>query len=432
MLLWRFLYPLLYFLAVLLYWPWQRTRGRGKSPAPLLERAGRLPAALAGSPVPDERRLWIHAVSVGEVNVVKPLVDRLDLPAARLALSTVTTTGQQLARQLYAERATVFYFPLDFRFSCRRYLSAVQPAVVALTETELWPGFILEARRQGVRLALVNGRLSDRSFRRYRRVRGLLRPLLQSFEKFCMQSRQDKERILELGAPPEKVHLMGNLKYDYRLAEDEEKQELAARIGELLRPAPGGLVWVCGSTREGEEALLLPVFARLRQRFPELRLLVAPRHPHRGPEVAELVRGEGWKCLQRSGWNGEAVGRPDVLVLDSIGELAYLYEIADVVFVGGSLVDWGGHNVIEAAHFSRPILFGPHMQNFREIAARFLEDYAALQVENSEELADRLTGLLEDAAARKWLGRNARKVVRDNQGAVERTAEVIRELLDAP
>ncbi len=432
-LFWRFLYPPIYTLLLALYVPWQwLRRGRGgRRVAPWRRRAGAIPETLRHRVGDLRPRLWIHAVSVGEINVIKPLVDRLDLPASQLFVSTITTTGQDLARRLYGERATVFYFPLDWRFSCRRYLDAIRPDAVVLTEAELWPGFIGAARGRNVRLILVNGRLSDRSFRRYLRIKPLLKPLLHAFERLCMQSREDKQRMLELGAPEDRVNLMGNLKYDYQLADDLEKRQLVARLEHLLKPQAGDLLWICGSTREGEEALLLPVFARLRERFPQLRLLLAPRHPNRGAEVATLARAAGCACRQRSVDfpTENSSPAPDVYVLDSIGELPYLYQIADVVFVGGSLIPWGGHNIIEAAHFSQPILFGPHVHNFREITQAFLERYAALQVKDTSELADRLTGLLEDAAARQWLGRNARKVIRDNQGAVERTAEVIAETL---
>ncbi len=433
---WRIVYPLLYTVLMLLYLPWQwlrEWRGGGIA-APVLQRAGfdsKQLAALSAKPRP---RLWVHAVSVGEVNVVKPLLERLDLKPDQLFVSTITTTGQELARRLYGERASLFYFPLDWAFSCRRYLRAIDPDAVLLAETELWPGFIRAAGNRAVPLVLVNGRLSDRAFRRYRRIRFLLRPLWSRFERFCVQSRQDRERILELGAPEARINLMGNLKYDYQLEADPEKQQLVERLQRLLKPHEGDLLWVCGSTREREEALLLPVFAQLRERFPQLRLLLAPRHPHRGEEIVEAAR-KRWSCIRRSEWPAQPVAgqtarpSPDVFVLDTIGELSHLYEIADVVFIGGSLVPWGGHNIIEAAHFSQPILFGPHMQNFREIAETFVQRYAALQVQSPEELRDRLTGLLEDPAARRWLGRNARKVIRDNQGAVERTAEVIEELL---
>lgn len=422
-------YPLLYSAAALLYLPVYLGRlfsRQGR--VPLLERAWRLPAKFDDLPPADGHRIWIHAVSVGEVQAVRPLVDRLHSGGDQVLVSTTTETGQRLAETLPPGPAACFYFPLDWQTTCRRYLRALRPDAVALAETEIWPGFIRAAGRLGTPLVLVNGRLSDRSFGRYRRLRPLLRPLLESFSAFCMQSRRDKERILELGAPPERVHLTGNLKYDYQLPDDPEKRLLAERLQALMKPDPGDLLWICGSTREGEEQLLLEAFARLRPDVPQLRLLLAPRHPHRIDQVEAALRRSQipWLVRSRLDFEDPPPARP-VLVLDSIGELAHLYGLADMVFIGGSLFPTGGQNLIEAAHFGKPILFGPHMENFREVADAFLDAYAALQVRGHLELVPKLLDLARDPAARKWLGRNARKVVRDNQGAVERTVEILRE-----
>jgi len=360
---------------------------------------------------------------------MRPLVSELVAQGKAVFLSTTTETGNKLAQKLFGASVSVFYFPLDLQSICRRCLRHIRPSLVLIAETEIWPNFISAVRRQGIPLMLVNGRFSDRSFRRYRRFRRLIAPLLGQFDHLCMQSRQDRSRMLELGAPPDRVHLAGNLKYDYQLAPDPEKTRLAERLAGLLRASGDEMIWVCGSTREGEEILLVETYLALRREFPALRWLLAPRHPHRADEVAVLLRQAGLRVLRRSEMARIPKSAPEVVILDSIGALAYVYQVAALVFVGGSLVDTGGQNPIEPANFGKPILFGPHMGNFAEISQAFLQSYAALQVRSAEELTTRLRDLIQDPSARKWLATNARKVVRENQGALKRTLELVRQTL---
>jgi 3-deoxy-D-manno-octulosonic-acid transferase len=424
------LYSGLYTVALLAYLPFYALRVRREGRAiRFFERAGRLPAGLAAVPEPGKARIWIHAVSLGEANVIKPLVERLAAGPVRLFISTTTETGQRQARKLYSSCARLFYFPFDWRWSCRRYLLAVRPDLVLIAETEIWPNFLWEARKLGIPVVLVNGRISDRSVSRYLRVRRLLRPVLGWIRAYCMQSRQDKERVIALGAPSERVVRVGNLKYDYELPAHPEKAQLIEKLGRLLKPQASELVWLCGSTREGEEVMLADVFFDLRREFPSLRWLIAPRHPHRAAEVVRALRERGLEPVLRSELHGQETPI-DVLILDSTGELAYLYQLADLVFVGGSLIPWGGHNLIEAASFGKPILVGPHVENFKEIVTTFLHAYAVVQVAGTQELRDRSRDLLRDPNARKWLGGNARKVVNENQGAVKHTLEIVRRLLD--
>ncbi len=419
---------LLLYLPVLLYDVILKRRARTN----LLQRAGQVSRVVRTAPSPGTPKVWIHAVSVGEVSAMQTFVNRLELARDQLWISTITSTGQALARRLFDDRAHVFYFPLDWTWSSRRHLKAIRPSVVLLMETEIWPGFISAAQSLSIPLLLINGRISDASFRRYRLVRFFMKPLLERVDHFCMQSRLDKERILELGASAEKVHQVGNLKYDYELPDDPEKLELTETVRGLLRAEEQDLLWICGSTEEGEEEILLNTFIALRHEFP-LRLILAPRQPHRSDRVVSLVESRGIRCLKRSDLSvglteaRSSDRRPEVFILDSIGEIAYLYQLADVVFVGGSLVAAGGHNLIEAAYLAKPILFGPHMENFREISDSFLDSYASLQVRSGTELTDRIRDLLKDPATRSWLGRNARKVVRDNQGALQRTVEFVRQ-----
>ena len=425
----RFLYPPLYSLLLLIYAPFLMYRvlcRRKGSLSPLADRLGRLPPGLSASPAESGPRIWLHAVSVGEVISVRPLVRRLCARPGRLFISTTTETGQQVAKDLYGEQATVFFFPVDWRWLCRRYLRAVAPQLVLLTETELWPSFIGGVEDLGIPLVLINGRISDRSLGSYRRLRFFFRPLLHTFCKLAMQSSQDKQRILQIGAPPERTHSIGNLKFDYSLTSNPEAERLVERLGSVLGKEEDSLIWVAGSTREGEEELLAPVFLALRHRFKGLRWIVAPRHCERAGEVATILARHQISFQLRSQIeNCDPGDPPEAVLIDSVGELAHVFQAADVVFIGGSLVPWGGHNVIEAAHFSKPILFGPHMHNFREISDTFLEAYAALQVGSPQELEEKLRALLLDPDSRAWLGRNARSVIRKNQGAVERTLDLI-------
>lgn len=426
---WLWLYSILYTFLLFLYLPvWiYQVIFHHKSPLVLWKRTGVHP--LRSSTHPRQPSLWIHAVSVGEVKAIEPLVEALALSRDQLFISTVTDTGQLLAKSRFQDRADVFYLPLDWKWLCRRYLRALSPSCVLLAETEIWPGFISAAQSLEIPVILINGRISDHSFRRYRRIRFLLRPLLQCFSHLCMQTGQDKQRIIELGAAPSRVSQMGNLKYDYQLAQLPEKVQMVERLQNFMKPHEDDLLWVCGSTREGEEEALLKVFEILSSEFPSLRLLLALRHPQRVDQVARRIEARGLTYLKRSQLNSDTSDCPAILLLDTIGELAYCYQLADVVFVGGSLVPTGGHNIIEAAYFSKPILFGPHMENFQEISASFLESYAALQVQTEEELTAKVRDLLTNPQTRQWLGRNARKVIRDNQGAVGRTAKIVKEEL---
>jgi 3-deoxy-D-manno-octulosonic-acid transferase len=425
------LYSLVYTLLLLLYLPVYALRYLlHKRSIRLLDRAGRVPERLLQPKTGP--RVWIHAVSVGEVNVVRPLVEALASKGHDLYVSTTTDTGQALAGKSFSSRAQVFYFPLDWKWTCLRYLRAVKPDLVVLAETEIWPWFIVTAQAEGVPLVMVNGRISDRSFRRYRRILFFIRPLLQRVSAFCMQSQADAERIRQLGASKDKVLRTGNLKYDFVLRPDSRIGRLKEQLSSLLKKSREDLVWVCGSTREGEEELLLPVFEELRREFP-LRLLLAPRHPPRAGLVANLLEQRQLRHLRRTRLSEAPPPRDgiEVLLLDTIGELNHLYSLADVVFVGGSLVPTGGHNIIEAASHGKAILFGPHMENFREIALTFVTCGAAVQVKSADDLKENLRRLLQDRAAREQLGNRALEAVRENQGALDLTIRTINDLLPA-
>lgn len=424
-----YFYSLIYTFSAVLYIPifLYRTIVQDKRLANLFQRFS--PPTVVPVPASNNPILWIHAVSVGEVKAVEPLIRKLAPNSHKIFISTTTHTGQNFAQTMFSEQATIFYFPMDWQWLCRLYLERIKPSAVLLMETEIWPGFISAAFSLGIPTLLINGRISDCSFRRYRRTRFFFTPLLKQISHFCMQTPQDKERILELGVSPDRVNQMGNLKYDYQLNESEEKTAMVQQLRRILKPTVDDLLLICGSTREGEEKMLFKIFQNLTEEFPSLRMLLAPRHPHRIEGISRLLKNYQFNHTLRSQLVSEEISLPQIVLLDSIGELAYLYQLADVVFVGGSLVPTGGHNIIEAAYFAKPILFGPYMGNFREISSTFLESYASLQVQSETELTPKIRDLLQDSRTRRWLGRNARKVVRDNQGAVERTAQIVQQYI---
>jgi 3-deoxy-D-manno-octulosonic-acid transferase len=370
--------------------------------------------------------IWIHAVSVGEVLAARALVAPLKqrFPELKVFLSTTTLTGQAIARSSVRGIDGLFYAPFDFRSAVRSVLAALEPKLLVLVETELWPNLIHESRRRGVRIAVVNGRLSPRSFARYRWTRTFLKPVLAEIDLFLMQADAHADRIRALGAPPERVRALGNLKFDAL-----DVPQPTAALARVAAGVAGRPLWVAGSTVEGEEPLVLAAFRRLRERIPDAALLLAPRHPERFALVAALVVAAGLRAVRRSalvdgGWNGH-----DVLVLDTIGELGQLYPFATVVFVGGSLVAAGGHNVLEPAAAGKAVVVGPHMENFQEIADEFLAERALVQVANAEALARETLALFEDQARRVELGARAQALTERNRGALERTLNALAELV---
>ncbi len=391
---------------------------RGGAPLALGARFGFVPLA------PGPARFWVHAVSVGEVMAAVPLVAALRRrwPEVEVVLSTVTATGAQVARARLGQVATPFVFPLDFAGATRRAVRRVAPRCFVALETELWPNLLRALAAAGVPAVVANGRISDRSFRRYRRVRRLFRRVLDQVALFAMQSEEDARRVIALGARPERVVVTGNLKMEAPRGEAgvERLWRRLLHLGE----AP---VWVAGSTHRGEEAAVLDAFLALRREAGGLRLILAPRHPERVEEVEALARARGLVAARRSRLTGDAPH--DLILLDTIGELAALYGVADVIFVGGSLVPVGGHNVIEPALHARPVVFGPHMHNFRDAAALLLGARAAVQVPDAAALVPALRALLADPAARRRLGEAAWQAVAGHQGACERTLEALERVL---
>ena len=391
------------------------------------QRFGQVPqevvAALKGT-----RPLWVHAVSVGEVIAAAPLVSALQhrFPQLPILVSTVTETGQATARDKMAAAACL-YFALDYPWVVRRVLGRIQPRLFLMVETEIWPNFLRELARQGIPALLVNGRISPRSFRGYRRLQPFMRHVLQAVTSFNMQTKVDAERIIAIGAEPSRVHITGNIKYDLALDSLTSVDEPALRAELGLGDAP---VLMAGSTHRGEEEIVLEAYLQARTQMPALRLLLAPRHSDRLEEIEALLRHRQLTMRRRSqGRMPSGETDASVILLDTIGELAKLYAVGTVVFVGGSFAPIGGHNVLEPAAHRKPILFGPHMHNFHQIAAALLEAGGALQVQQPAALGGTIIDLLRHPEHQQTLGEAAYRVLRDNQGAIERNVQLIEQLL---
>jgi 3-deoxy-D-manno-octulosonic-acid transferase len=394
----------------------------------LRQRLGYLPLSFN---IDGDESIWIHAVSVGETLTARALIGELKTryPGLKLFLSTTTMTGHEVARAL-TDIDGVFYFPLDWGFTVRRTLDVVRPRLFIMMETEIWPMLLRECRERGVATMLVNGRISKRSFARYTFVRRFFRRVLDDVERFCMQSEEAARRIVALGADPTRVVVTGSLKFDSLdwpgVGPHGQSRD---RVLRYFRLSPGRPVVIAASTLRGEDQASFEAFHRVQARWPDALLIVAPRHPERFEEVTRLAAEEGFRVVRRTSLPVDQSPDADVVVLDTIGELARLYQIASVVFVGGSLVDAGGHNILEPAMFGKAIVFGPHMHNFAEISAEFLRGSAAVQVSSTRELGECLVDLVGDGVRRASLGAAARAIVEGNRGAKARTMAVITALL---
>lgn len=418
------------------------------------ERLGVLPDSLQAEGRPT---IWIHAVSVGETLAAHPLVNALRerFPTHRLIFSTTTATGQAVARSRITEADGFCYYPFDWRFSVRRALDTIQPQAVVLMESELWPNFLRECRQRNIPVIVANGRVSDRSFRRSQKFAFWFRRMTANVTRFLMQSEADAGRIQALGAKAEHVLVSGNIKYDIGQDKGTAAQEAKAQLLNAEFALTAQPLIVAGSTSDGEEELLLAAFAEVRKAagLEAVRLLLAPRHPERFEAVAKLLDSSRFHYVRRSAYvqQPEPAGvgqlsalpatnnpahKADVILLDSIGELASLYRYASVVFVGGSLIPKGGHNILEPAHDAKPILVGPHMENFREITAEFLRHDAVIQLHGTTDkaliaaLQGTLIDLLHDDARAQMLGANARATVEANRGATAKTVAVLADVIE--
>jgi len=393
----------------------------------LMERLGRVPARLhMAKPI-----IWLHAVSVGEVLAVSRLASELDraFPGHQLLISTTTQTGQALARERFGANR-VFYCPLDLPWAVNAYLNALQPKLLILAETEFWPNLLSGCFRRAIPVAVVNARISDRSWPRYRRLRRLWRPFLSRLSAVLAQSETDAERLRAIGCTSERVSVAGNLKFDVRAASEAE----ATRI--LRTKAEGLRFLVAGSTLEGEETALLESWPRLLEADPQLALVLAPRHPERFASVSALLDRSGIPWVKRSDGRAlptntlQPLAAGQIVLLDTIGELASVYSLASVAFVGGSLIPAGGHNPLEPAQFAVPIVMGPHYANFRAIADDLLA-HQALRIATKEELAPEIIHLLTNPEEASAMGVRARQVFDQQAGATERCLDALQRLIPA-
>ncbi|MFH1045847.1 MAG: 3-deoxy-D-manno-octulosonic acid transferase [Candidatus Omnitrophota bacterium] len=384
-------------------------------------RLGIFPKALLKK-LNGQKIIWLHTVSVGEAQAVVSLAQVLkrNFPGVRLVISTVTKTGNNIAQKIAQVDDAVIYFPLDLTWAINRAIAQIRPGLVLLAETELWPRFISNVSRKNIPIVVVNGRISPGSLQGYLLVRPFLKRVLERISLFCMQSAEDAQRIIHLGAPATKVKVTGNMKFDLQLLALEFKRaELGLSEQEKLL--------LGGSTHRGEELILLDTYKNLLKSQPGMRLAIAPRHIERTAEIQRLVEKSGFSALRFSRLkdNEPAAGK-QILIVDTIGQLKGLYALADIVFIGGSLVTHGGQNPIEPALFSRPILFGPYMFNFANIAELFLSKKAAVMIKDGRQLSAMCQRLLNEPQLAEALGRKARGLVEENSGATVRTMELIK------
>jgi 3-deoxy-D-manno-octulosonic-acid transferase len=396
----------------------------------LLQRLGCFPD------LSEKRPIWIHAASVGEVLASHSLIKKIKtaFPHDLLLLTTMTCTGQETARKQIPEADVVLFFPMDHPLVLRHVMKRVEPRLLLIAETELWPNLLHATGKRGTPIVLFNGRISDRSIRRYLRLKFFFQAYLASISLFLMQTELDQARIIAIGAPPEKTRVMGNIKYDQ--APPDFAGDVAAEMAKALGLRGEESVFIAGSTRPGEEEILLPLFKKLREEIPHLLLLLAPRHLDRLEEVEKILRRETLDWVRRTSLpiSGNVSSRPsqnspNIILLDTMGELVKLYSLAKLVFIGGSLVPLGGQNPLEPLFFKKCVVFGPHMSNFAEIARFLTEAQGAVQVKDPEDLRAQIKKLLQDDQARREIGERGYEVLQKHRGATERIFQEIQPCL---
>jgi 3-deoxy-D-manno-octulosonic-acid transferase len=388
------------------------------------QRLGYLPASFNADRASS---VWVHAVSVGEYLAARPLIAALRTrhPQLRMFVSTTTKSAQELVRRNASEIDGVFYCPIDLPSVVRRTLNVVRPDLFVVVETDLWPNLLRECRARGVKTAIVNGRLSSRSFPRYHLARGFFRHVLADIDRFCVQSEESAHRFVALGAAADRILVTGSLKFDARGLAAAVSGRAREPILRTLAFPPSQPVVVAGSTMKGEDAIVLRAFRRLKDTMPSATLLLAPRHPERFDDAVRQAERAGFQTVRRTALPMDVEPRADVIILDTIGELATAYQLGTLAFVGGSLVPTGGHNVLEPAACGRPVIFGPYMRNFADIAALFVANGAGVQVASETEFETELLALMTDPVRCARLGAAALALVERNRGANDRTLEVL-------
>jgi len=422
------LYDIIFILFSVFYIPFSICK-KGFRSFNLKARLGFMPLDLKNK-LGGKKNIWIHAVSVGEAMVIKQLLQFLkkDFPDYHVVISTVTKTGNDVAKNIAGGNASVIYSPLDISFVVRKFVNAINPKVFIIVETEIWPNLIKIVNTRKVPIILINGRISPRSFKRYGTVKLFLKPILKRISLFCMQNQNYASRIISLGADSKKVEVTGNMKLD------SIPQDLKPRTEnrELLGLSEKDILLLAGSTHKGEESDLLDVYKDLNKDFRSLKLLIAPRHIERISQIESLIKNKGFIPVRVSNINTHDLRLATcdhIFLLDTIGQLKDFYSIADIVFVGGSLIQHGGQNPIEPAYFSRPIIFGPFMFNFEDIAQALLKQGAALEVKNKSELGSAIKLLMKDPKKCYTMGFFARKTIDEVKGASEKNSRLIRKIL---
>ncbi len=377
--------------------------------------------------------IWIHAVSVGEMkaaSILAPLL-RKEFPSHTLLFSTVTHTGNKVARTIATGDEEVFYLPFDLSFIVDRVVRIINPELFLCLETELWPNLISSLYRHDAKIVLTNGRISNKSYSGYQKIRFAISKLLSKFSLILVQSEQDATRILNLGAPKDKVSVIGNLKFDLSLSETLSKRR---EIREKLKINDSDILLIAGSTHRGEEEQILDCYSKLRRQHNNLRLLIAPRHIERVQEVEQILMKHGLESIsysnvEKTHHSSFTIHHSRVFILDTIGNLRTVYSASDVVFVGGSLVKKGGQNPIEPASLAKPVIFGKFTYNFEDVVKSFLDDSAAIQVESKEELESTIRSLIANPKERKRLGMDAKETVSRNSGSSQRTVSLVRKII---
>lgn len=428
---WYNLFFMLFFIGSSPYYFWRMSR-RGNWQPGFQERFGRFTTRFKQA-ITNRHVLWIHAVSVGEVNIATQLIRSLEvrMPNLKIIVSTTTSTGMGELRKRLPSHIEKIYYPIDRKKYVSRALRVINPEAIVLVEAEIWPNFLWTARSRGIPTFLVNARLSEKSYRGYRRFGFLFRPLFHSFAGVGVQNESDRGRLIELGGKPEAVRVVGNLKFDGAVLGERPSIDIGTLLAQI-GVQPGDLVIVAGSTHAGEEAILGRVFQKLRAEFPGLFLIVVPRHFERSKEAAKDLEATGLRVMYRTELSPEVRrSRKDIdcLLVNTTGELRYFYQPATLIFVGKSLAGEGGQNPIEPAALAKPILFGPNMQNFPGIVEAFLRADAAVQVADEAALEVAFRELLRDSARREAIASRAIQVVKENKGAIDRTVDMIVEHL---
>lgn len=380
--------------------------------------------------VANKNAIWLHAASVGEIVATSPMVKEIkkEMPDSVVVISVVTASGYDMAKRIIPEADGVIFFPLDLPWLSCYVVKKIAPQAFLLVETELWPNFLKASRKAGIPVMMVNGRIGDKSFGNYRYLGSVLQDMLQTVVKFCMQSSIDAQYIIKLGADPQRVMVTGNTKYDqtYTDVSEDEQKLLISQYGF----AGQGPIIIAGSTHKGEEESLFTSFGKIRNRFPQACLVIAPRDIQRADELVSMAAASGHRAVKRSKLEKENAGGHNTIILDTIGELGRVYSIADVVFVGGSLIPQGGHNILEPAAHGKPIVVGPHMFNFKDIYALLSDREACITAKDPALLTDKLLAVLDNKELSETMSKNARAIIEENRGAAHKNTLQLKQLLE--